>query len=317
MKKFLFLAVAVLLVGTTVTSCKGKSESDKLNDSIAEALGNFMGTNLKASFQFMPERFQNTDKDQLLRGLTTIVNMDTTKADQSYIQGLQMGMQVYQQLGQLQVQGVNIDRKVFLNELKKVIDSKDTLDMAKMDKYMQEAQTKLMGMVEKAVKAKGTENGEAGKKYIEEQMKNDKAFKKTKSGIAYKVVKEGNGTNFADDDIVNVAYEGKHIDGRVFDTSNGKEVPFSMKGVVPGFSEVLKLMKPGSKVIAIIPGNMAYKDQGDGQKIGPNETLVFEITAGQAKKAPAPTTPAPMPGRPVPAQGAQPAQAQPAPAQGK
>ncbi len=46
MKKFLFLAVAVLLVGTTVTSCKGKSESDKLNDSIAEALGNFMGTNL-------------------------------------------------------------------------------------------------------------------------------------------------------------------------------------------------------------------------------------------------------------------------------
>ena len=54
MKKFLFVAVAVLLLGSTVTSCKGKTESNKLNDSIAELLGQFMGNNLKASFQFMP-----------------------------------------------------------------------------------------------------------------------------------------------------------------------------------------------------------------------------------------------------------------------
>jgi FKBP-type peptidyl-prolyl cis-trans isomerase len=313
MKKFLFVAVAVLLLGSTVTSCKGKSESNKLNDSIAELLGQFMGNNLKASFQFMPERFKDIDKEQMLRGIMEVVNMDTTKADQSYMQGMQMGMQVNQQLAQLQVQGVNIDRRVFINELKKVLNSKDTLDMAKMDKYMQETQTKLMGMVDRAVKAKGIENGEAGKKYIEEQMKNDKAFKKTQSGIAYKVVKEGTGANFVDDDMVNVAYVGKHIDGRTFDSSNGKEVPFSMKGVVPGFSEVLKLMKPGSKVIAIIPGNMAYKDQGDGRKIGPNETLVFEITAGKATKAPAPAS---YPGRPAPTKGAQPAAAQQPQAQG-
>lgn len=313
MKKFLFVAVAVLLLGSTVTSCKGKTESNKLNDSITELLGQFMGNNLKASFQFMPERFKDIDKEQMLRGIMEVVNMDTTKADQSYMQGMQMGMQVNQQLAQLQVQGVNIDRKVFINELKKVLNSKDTLDMAKMDKYMQETQTKLMGMVDRAVKAKGIENGEAGKKYIEEQMKNDKAFKKTQSGIAYKVVKEGTGANFVDDDMVNVAYVGKHIDGRTFDSSNGKEVPFSMKGVVPGFSEVLKLMKPGSKVIAIIPGNMAYKDQGDGRKIGPNETLVFEITAGKATKAPAPAS---YPGRPAPTKGAQPAAAQQPQAQG-
>ena len=182
----------------------------------------------------------------------------------------------------------------------------------------------IMGMIERAQKAKGAENGEAGKQYIAEQIKKDKDFKKTKSGIAYKIVKEGKGDNFVDDDIVNVSYVGKHIDGRVFDTSNGKEVPFTMQGVVPGFSEVLKLMKPGSKVIAIIPGELAYQDRGDGRKIGPNETLVFEITAGTAKKAPAqdaevapaPGRPAPAPGRPAPGRPApgRPAPGRPAPA---
>ncbi|MBO4721943.1 MAG: FKBP-type peptidyl-prolyl cis-trans isomerase [Muribaculaceae bacterium] len=317
MKKFLFLAMVALLVGTTVTGCKGKSQSNKINDSIAELTGNFWGTQLKATFQFMPERFQDTDKDQLVKGILDMVNMDTTQRDMSYLQGMQMGMQIYQQLAQLEAQGVHVDRKLFINEFKKALDSKDTLDMQKLEKDMQEMNGKMMGMIERAQKIKGAENAEAGKNYIAEQMKKDKDFKQTKSGIAYKVVQEGKGENFTDDDIVNVAYVGKHIDGRVFDTSNGKEVPFTMQGVVPGFSEVLKLMKPGSKVIAIIPGNMAYQDRGDGRKIGPNETLVFEMTAGTAKKAPAQdANAAPMPGRPAPGQAApgRPAPGRPAPA---
>lgn len=324
MKKFLFLAMAALLVGTSMTSCKGgKSKADQVNDSIAELTGNFWGKQLKATFQFMPERFQGTDKDQLVKGIIDMVNMDTTQHDMSYMQGLQMGMQVYQQLAQLEAQGVNVDRKLFINEFKKVLDSKDTLDMEKLEKEMQEMNGKMMAMIDRAQTIKGAENGEAGKKYIADQMKKDKDFKQTKSGIAYKIVKEGKGENFTDDDIVNVAYEGKHIDGRVFDSSNGKEVPFTMQGVVPGFSEVLKLMKPGSKVIAIIPGNMAYKERGDGRKIGPNETLVFEMTAGTAKKAPAQDSiAAPMPGRPMPGRPApgrpapgRPAPGKPAPAQ--
>ncbi len=319
MKKFLFLVMAALLVGASVTSCKGKSESNKLNDSIAELMGKMIGTDLKAGMQMNPEMSQELDIDQLMKGITEITNMDTTKKDNSYIQGLQMGMRIYQQLTQLEAQGVHIDRKVFINEFKKVLDSKDTINMQKIQQDFQNIQTQLMGMIERAQKVKGAENAEAGKKYIEEQMKKDKDFKLTKSGIAYKIVKEGKGANFADDDMINVAYVGKHIDGRVFDSSNGKEVPFTMQGVIPGFSEILKLMKPGSKVIAIIPGNMAYKDRGDGRKIGPNETLVFEMTAGTAKKQPAQdTNAAPLPGRPVPAQGKPvPAQGKPVPTQGQ
>ena len=313
MKKFLFLVIAALLVGTTVTGCKGKSESNKLNDSIAEILGKMTGTQLKAQLQFNPNMANDLDKDQLMKGMIDVFNMDTTKNSQSYIQGLQWGMQFYHQLAQLEVQGVHVDRKLFINEFKKALEGKDTLKLETLEQEFQNTQMQIMGMIERAQKAKGAENGEAGKQYIAEQIKKDKDFKKNKSGIAYKIVKEGKGNNFVDDDIVNVSYVGKHIDGRVFDTSNGKEVPFTMQGVVPGFSEVLKLMKPGSKVIAIIPGELAYQDRGDGRKIGPNETLVFEITAGTAKKAPAQDAEvAPAPGRPAPAPG-RPAPGRPAP----
>ena len=322
MKKYLFLVIAALLVGTTVTGCKGKSESNKLNDSIAEILGKMTGTQLKAQLQFNPNMANDLDKDQLMKGMIDVFNMDTTKNSQSYIQGLQWGMQFYHQLAQLEVQGVHVDRKLFINEFKKALEGKDTLKLETLEQEFQNTQMQIMGMIERAQKAKGAENGEAGKQYIAEQIKKDKDFKQTKSGIAYKIVKEGKGNNFVDDDIVNVSYVGKHIDGRVFDTSNGKEVPFTMQGVVPGFSEVLKLMKPGSKVIAIIPGELAYQDRGDGRKIGPNETLVFEITAGTAKKAPAqdaevapaPGRPAPAPGRPAPGRPA-PGRPAPAPAQ--
>ena len=61
MKKFLFLVMAALLVGASVTSCKGKSESNKLNDSIAELMGKMIGTDLKAGMQMNPEMSQELD----------------------------------------------------------------------------------------------------------------------------------------------------------------------------------------------------------------------------------------------------------------
>ncbi|MBP5688492.1 MAG: FKBP-type peptidyl-prolyl cis-trans isomerase [Muribaculaceae bacterium] len=70
---------------------------------------------------------------------------------------------------------------------------------------------------------------------------------------------------------------GKHIDGTEFDSSNGEIVPFPLQNVVAGFREVITLMKPGAKAIAIIPSNLGYGVNGQGP-IGPNETLVFELT---------------------------------------
>ncbi len=120
-------------------------------------------------------------------------------------------------------------------------------------------------------------NKQEGEKYIAEQMKKDSAFVQTPSGLCYKILNEGEGDNFKENDVVDVIYMGKHIDGTEFDNSNGNAVQFPLQNVVAGFREVITHMKPGSKAIAIIPGHLGYGDRGQGP-IGPNETLVFELT---------------------------------------
>ena len=208
---------------------------------------------------------------------------------------------IYPGIAQMEGQGLNIDRKALINELKKSFKSNDSVDI----NQLQTMQMNLQGMMQRATAAKGAKNDKEGKKYLEEQMKKDKGFKKTASGIAYKVLKQGAGENFNDSATVDVTYVGKHIDGKEFDNSQGKPVPFNLKMTVPGFREIISNMKPGEKVIAIIPGALAYGEQGNPQGgIGPNETLVFEITAeGLHKEEPA----AAMPGRPMPAPAPAPA----------
>ena len=121
-------------------------------------------------------------------------------------------------------------------------------------------------------------NKEEGEKYLAEKVK--EGYTKTESGIAYKVITEGKGENFTADQRIDIRYEGKLINGTVFDATQGDEVrPMSPNQVVPGFKEALLLMKPGMKIEVIIPGDLAYGVDGRGGLIGPNATLIFTIEA--------------------------------------
>ena len=283
MKKLFSVLMVALTLGAMVSCNNGgagnKSAASKTEDSISTEMGKFIGTNLKAQMAQDPRAQEELDKAELLRGIEAVLNCDT--------------------------QGINIDRRAFINEFKKAFNSKDSVDMA----TIQNMQPKLMAMIDRATKAKGAENDKEGQKYIADQMKKDKGFKKTASGIAYKVVKQGTGANFNDSATVDVVYVGRHVNGKEFDNSKGKPVPFNLKMTVPGFREIISLMNPGSKVIAIIPGALAYGEQGNPQGgIGPNETLEFEITAQGIHKE----DPTQMPGRPVPAPAPSPAPKKPA-----
>jgi len=100
-------------------------------------------------------------------------------------------------------------------------------------------------------------------------------------GLQYKILTEGTGGRPQDGDEVTVNYTGKFINGSVFDSSykDGTPTPisFPVNGVIPGWTEALKLMKEGSKWMLYIPANLAYGDHGAPPVIGPNETLVFEV----------------------------------------
>lgn len=103
--------------------------------------------------------------------------------------------------------------------------------------------------------------------------------KTTASGLQYKVLKEGTGKPPRATDTVRVNYKGTLIDGTEFDSSekHGGPASFQVKGVVPGFSEALQLMKVGSKYQVFLPSELAYGAQGAGGAIGPNATLIFEL----------------------------------------
>ncbi|NLV31238.1 MAG: FKBP-type peptidyl-prolyl cis-trans isomerase [Acidobacteria bacterium] len=100
------------------------------------------------------------------------------------------------------------------------------------------------------------------------------------SGLQYRVLETGAGKIPTAADSAECHYRGTFIDGTEFDNSYkmGKSVTFKIQGgVIPGWSEVLKLMPEGSKWEVFLPARLAYGERGAGSQIGPNMALVFEI----------------------------------------
>ncbi|HCL82828.1 MAG TPA: peptidylprolyl isomerase [Chitinophagaceae bacterium] len=101
----------------------------------------------------------------------------------------------------------------------------------------------------------------------------------TASGLQYIVLKEGTGPKPTVTDKVKCDYEGKLIDGTVFDSSikQGHPIEFAVNGVIRGWTEALQLMPVGSKYRLFIPSELAYGDQQMGPDIKPGSTLIFEV----------------------------------------
>jgi FKBP-type peptidyl-prolyl cis-trans isomerase FkpA len=97
----------------------------------------------------------------------------------------------------------------------------------------------------------------------------------TASGLQYKVIAPGKGPHPTDADVALINYEGKLLDGKTFDKSQ-QPTPMPIKGVVPGFSEALKLMSKGAKYRVWIPAKLGYGEKGAGP-IPANATLTFDI----------------------------------------
>jgi FKBP-type peptidyl-prolyl cis-trans isomerase FklB len=118
----------------------------------------------------------------------------------------------------------------------------------------------------------------AGKAFMEENGKKE-GVEKLPNGIQYRVIKAGSGAKPKTTDTVSVHYKGMLIDGSEFDSSErvGKPVSLGLSGVIKGWQEALVEMPEGSKWQVVIPPALAYGEQGAGGRIGPNETLVFEI----------------------------------------
>ena len=113
--------------------------------------------------------------------------------------------------------------------------------------------------------------------------------KTTASGLQYKVITEGKGEIPQKEDKVTVKYEGKTIDGNVFDSSykrNPQTTSFRCNQVIKGWTEALTMMPVGSKWEIYIPQELAYGERQAGQ-IQPYSTLIFTVELISIEKAPA------------------------------
>jgi len=107
----------------------------------------------------------------------------------------------------------------------------------------------------------------------------EKGATKTESGIVITTVKPGTGASPKSTDEVKVHYEGKLVDGKVFDSSiaRGEPATFPLDGVIPCWTEAVQTMKVGGKSRIVCPSELAYGERGSPPVIRSGATLVFDV----------------------------------------
>ncbi len=242
---------------------------------MAYYFGQMWGKGVGSEMQSNPS-VKNLDKNEILKGIQVALAADTT--EKAYIQGLQIGLSLYGVTESLQQRdSISVDKQKVYAAFKESF-------LADSVGSPEEAQAIVMSLIDKiknerlAKSPEAIANKNAGEAFIANEMKKDPSLKKTESGLVYKVIKEGEGVTIKASDRVKVKYTGKHIDGKEFDKSGDEPRVFSPSGVVPGFGEGLKMMKPGAHYILYIPAELGYGVQGQPYAgIKSNETLVFDV----------------------------------------
>jgi FKBP-type peptidyl-prolyl cis-trans isomerase FklB len=280
------VALALLVVGATFNSVHAQQAPTTRVDSLSYSIGmsqtqglkDYLSKQLKIDVNYM---------DDFVKGLKEGV-AESSQAKAAYYAGTQIGQQILRQM----MPGLN--KELFGAESTKSIsldqfmagfisgvtgkDGKMTVDSAN------QVARRLMEQVKNdALMEQYGDNKKAGEDFIAAQAK---LAKKKKSGITvlpsgliYKVLVKGNGPVAKETDKVKVKYEGRLIDGTVFDSTEkhgGEPATFSPSQVIKGWTEALTLMPVGSKWQLYIPQELAYGNRDAGQ-IKPFSALIFDV----------------------------------------
>lgn len=284
MKKMNLILAATAFAATVLTSCNGgtpKADMRSEIDSLSYSLGMAQTQGLKEYLTYQMG-MDTTYLNDFIKGLNESVNSGDDKKKAAYYAGIQIGQQISQRL----VKGVNhelfgedstqtISLKNFMAGFVAGVTGKD----AKMTAQEAVEITNIkMESVKKAnlEKAYG-ENKQKGEAYMDSIAKKP-GIQKLENGVYYEVVTEGNGAVPADTTKVKVHYEGKLVDGTVFDSSYKREAPttFRCNQVIPGWTNALTHMPVGSKWIVYIPQEQGYAEREAGM-IKPFSALTFTI----------------------------------------
>lgn len=198
--------------------------------------------------------------------------LDTEDQQASYAIGLDMG-------NSLAPAGDLLDLDAFMKGIQDAMtEAEPAMDQEQLQAALQGFSERVRETQMAEMEALGEVNREAGEAYLETNAAREEVTV-TESGLQYEVLEPGDGPSPTDDDQVTIHYRGTLVDGTEFDSSyeRGEPATFGVGGVIPGFSEGLKLMNVGSRYRFVIPSDLGYGPQGAGGDIGPDATLIFEV----------------------------------------
>lgn len=181
---------------------------------------------------------------------------------------------------------VKVNPTVFAAGLDDGISGKKTqMTDAQIRATFESFQKQAIEKMQMQMKKLGKQNIQQGTQFLASN-KNKAGVVATANGLQYKIIKAGHGASPTLQDIVTVNYEGKLINGKVFDSSykRGKPATFPVSNVIKGWQQALIKMKPGAIWEIYIPAKLAYGARGAPGLIGPNATLIFKVNLIAVKK---------------------------------
>jgi FKBP-type peptidyl-prolyl cis-trans isomerase FklB len=289
-KSLLIVALAMLASATfnTAEAAKKKKKDDKKqpvaeavvlttgSDSLSYAAGMMM-TNGLAPFLKQQFGVEEAYIAYFIEGFKEVVNADDNPQKKARLAGLQIGEQLKRDmLSRIHTEFTGtpdtiVNALVFRGFTDALANDTSVMKVQPAEEFFKEKQKTNHD-------AKVAIQSEAGRQFLTENAKKEGVIT-TPSGLQYKVLTQGTGVVPQSTDKVLVHYEGRLIDGTVFDASSkhGKEPStFRADQVIRGWTEALTMMPVGSKWTLYIPQELAYGERGAGQ-IPPFATLIFDV----------------------------------------
>ena len=283
MKKLFFGAVVACAAATFVACGNSTPKADLKNDvdTMSYAMGMSQTQGLK---EFLVERMgvDTAYMDDFIKGLNDGANAGDDKKKAAYYAGIQIGQQISNQM----VMGIN--HEVFGDDSTKTISLKNFMagfvsgvtgkkGLMTVEEAGIMAQTKMQQIKSKTMETKYGDNKKKGEDFLVANKKKE-GVKTLPSGVQYKVIKEGTGAIPSDTSMVSCHYEGRTIDGKVFDSSYKRNQPLKLRcnQTIKGWTDAMVHMPVGSTWEVYIPQELAYgeREQGD---IKPFSVLIFKI----------------------------------------
>lgn len=262
------LLTVSLAVAATAVLWNARAAQPSATDSVSTALATVWGANIAP---ILENRYPGDDRavSEFVRGMRQAFEL--SPVDEPYYQGVLQGMTLVERFKQMRQIGFPLDADTFTAALQKMLAGGDTGFTAESaDRY-------LAAYLSDRYDRPDTLDTASQRAFVAEQALREGAVT-TPSGLVFEVITEGEGDMPTSADRVKVSYAGRLADGTVFDETDAPVV-FPVSGLVPGFSEGLKMMRPGGTYRIVIPPELGYGANGAGGGTIPgNAALDFTIT---------------------------------------